>query len=675
MAITIRRRVLLLGLLVASLAMAIASRLFYLQVMRSEGLRERAEEQHRSRVTVPAMRGAIVDRNGVVLALSTEARSLYAHPGRIEDPARAATLLAPVLGQRRSEILAELRSDKPFVYLARFLDPHVAERTSALDLPFGGSEPFGFENEPRRVYPREEIAVHVVGFATIDGDGVEGIERVLDEELKGDPRVYVLVKDGRARGSRQLISEGRKKASDVVLSVDVVLQHIVERELDRVMRETRAAAVSAVLLDPSTGEVLALANRPTANANRFGRARPEARRNRAVVDRFEPGSTFKIVPLAAALETGKIRPDRPIFCENGLYRNGGRLIHDVKPHGLLTPAEILTLSSNIGMVKITSTLTRQELSDMIARFGFGERTGIELPGESGGLVRPPCEWSKFSQASLSFGQEIGVTAVQLVSAFAAVANDGVLVPPRIVLGTRDRQGRLERRPAPPSRRVIRPETARALASMLETVVEQGTGRRAAVAGYRVAGKSGTAQKPLADGSGYSKTDYVASFAGFAPVDEARLALLVVVDSPHGGGYYGGEVAAPAFAHILTEALRHLRVPADQPVAPKGQTRPGELLASATAGSTPLWPERAEAQVVEMGTGLVPDVRGLDLRRAVARLAALGCGPRVEGSGVVLAQYPDPGSPIEPGVACAIELGSAPAQPASPHDPSSRRGAI
>ena len=666
-----RFRVLLLGLGVACAVLLIGMRLYDLQVVRSERLRQRAADQHKSRVVVPALRGAIVDRNGLVLALSAETRSLYAHPARVADPARTAALLAPLLGQRRTSLLGELRSDRPFVYLARFLEPDVAEGVERLGLPLGGAEALGFENEPRRIYPRDQLAVHVVGFATIDGDGVEGIERVLDDKLKGDPRVYIVVKDARSRPSRQLVSEGRQKASDVVLSLDLVLQHLVERELDRAMRETRATAASAILLDPATGEVLALANRPAPDANQFGRASADARRNRAVVDRYEPGSTFKVVPLAAALEAGKIHPDRAIDCENGVWRTAGRVIHDVKPHGLLKPAEILTQSSNIGMVKLTTALTRSELADAIARFGFGERTGIELPGENAGLVRKTYEWSGFSQASLAFGQEIAVTAIQIAAAYGALANDGVLVPPRVILGTRAASGVLERLPAPEGRRVIRAETAHKVARMLQTVVFEGTGRRAAVPGYSVAGKSGTAQKTLAGGRGYSTTDYVASFAGFAPVDAPRLVLLVVIDSPHGDEYYGGEVAAPVFSRIMLDALRYLRVPADVPIEkPEEKDEAQQLLTSsrprpaAHAAPAPL-PDPAAA----LGKGLVPDVRGLDLRRAASVLASGGCGLRVEGSGVVIAQEPAPGAPFERGAVCSLVLG----QPDEPAAKPSRRG--
>jgi len=552
--------------MIGCVSLAISWRLYELQVLRSDSLRERADDQHQSRLVVPATRGAIVDRHGRLLALSQETRSLYAHPRRVKDPARAAELLAPVLGKRRGELRRLLDSDRTFVYLERFLDPEVADRVAELDLQLEGDGPFGFEAEPHRVYPLEALAVHVVGFATIDGEGVEGIEREFDEALKGDPKIYLLLRDGHADGTRQLISEPRKKPSDVVLSIDVVLQHIVERELDRAVREHRPRGASAVLLDPASGEILALANRPTADANRYGDARPAARRNRAVTDRFEPGSTFKVVTMAAAFELGKVRTNQRIFCEQGVYNTGSRIIRDISPQGSLTPGQILMKSSNIGMTKIVLGMTPHELHDAITDFGFGNVTGIELPGESGGFLRPVEEWSGYSQASLAFGQEIAVTAVQMATAIATIANDGMLVPPRIVLGTRDPDGKLHRTPSRPARRVIRTETAGVITTMMEDVVKLGRSHPASVAGYRVAGKTGTAQKFI-EGDGYSDTDYVPSFGGFAPVSDPRLVLLVVIDTPRGKEYLGGKIAAPVFGRIMTEALRHLRVPSEDPSAP------------------------------------------------------------------------------------------------------------
>lgn len=547
-------------------ALSIGWRLYEIQILRCDSLRQRAHDQHQDRMVVPATRGAIVDREGRLLALSQETRSLYAHPRKVNEPARAAELLAPILGKRRDELRRELESDKPFVYLRRFLEPDVAKQVEALNLQDENEGAFGFDAEPRRVYPLEQLAAHVVGFATIDGEGVEGIELQYDEALKGDPRVYLLLRDGHADGTRQLISEPRKKPSDVVLSIDVVLQHIVERELDRAVREHRPKGASAVLLDPATGEVLALANRPTVDANRFGNAPTAAQRNRAVTDRYEPGSTFKTVTMAAAFELGKVRTDQRIFCERGVYNTGTRTIRDISAQGSLTPGQILMKSSNIGMTKIVLAMTPRELHDSITRFGFGSLTGIELPGESGGFLRPVEKWSGYSQASLAFGQEISVTSIQMASAVAAIANGGVLVPPRVVLGTRDPAGELHRTASPPARRVIRADTARIITQMMENVVKLGRDHPASVTGYRVAGKTGTAQKFI-EGVGYSDTEYVPSFGGFAPVSDPRLVLFVVIDTPRGKEYLGGKVAAPVFGRIMTEALRYLRVPSEDPSAP------------------------------------------------------------------------------------------------------------
>jgi cell division protein FtsI/penicillin-binding protein 2 len=312
--------------------------------------------------------------------------------------------------------------------------------------------------------------------------------------------------------------------------------------------------------------VLALANRPAADPNRYGDGPGESRVNRAVVHFYEPGSTFKIVPMAAALDHGKLDRREPLFCEMGSYSLGSRVIHDVSPHAMLTPGEILQKSSNIGIVKVGRTMTREELHESIVRFGFGSRTGIELPGESPGRVPAVASWSSYTRDSLVFGQEIGVTAIQAAAALAAIANDGRLVAPRVVLATRDVDGRTRYRPAPAAQTVIGPETARALREMMHAVVTDGTGSRARVEGYRVAGKSGTAQKAVPEG-GYSETDFVASFGGFAPADDPRVVCLVVIDSPEGEQHQGGQVAAPVFARIMAHALPHLRVAQDDPAVP------------------------------------------------------------------------------------------------------------
>jgi len=657
MAWTSRPRIALLIAFVAAVSVTIGARLLQIQVGRSEHFRARAEDQYRSRVVVPATRGAILDRHGDPLAVSMEALSLYVHPRRVEDPERAAAALAPVLDMPRREILARLRSGKPFVYLKRLLEPGDVKRVRALALPIGDDRPFGFERESKRVYPRGRLGAHVVGYSTIDGEGVEGIERRFDDQLRGDPTVFLVLQDARNGRLRERVGEPRRQPRDVVLTIDLALQHIVERELDRAMRDTNADAASAVVLDPSTGEVLALANHPAPDPNVFGRATEAERPNRAVSAIYEPGSTFKIVPMAAALDRERVRPGQPIWCENGAWATAGRVIHDVKPHGTLTPLEILEKSSNIGMVKIVQTLSARELWDSMVGFGFGSRTGVELPGESRGILRDPSRWSGFSQASLAFGQEIGVTAMQMAAAMSAVANAGTLVPPHVVRGTLGPAGSLIPLDHEPARRVIRPTTAREIGRMLETVVRSGTGARATVEGYRVAGKSGTAQRSR--GQGYAQGEYVASFGGFAPASAPRLVVLVVIEFPRGAQHQGGQVAAPVFSRILAEALRYLRVPADDPT-PLGADEDETLAATHVASF-----EAKRHPRVATAAGTVPDVRGAGLREAIVAIARRGCRPVVIGTGHVVSQEPAPGTALVSGSVCTLQLSEGPFAPAEP----------
>ncbi|HKQ62738.1 MAG TPA: penicillin-binding transpeptidase domain-containing protein [Candidatus Polarisedimenticolaceae bacterium] len=631
---------------VLGMAAVILGRLYDLQVRRHEGLRARARSQHQRQIEVPATRGAILDREGRELAVSVRTASLYAHPWKLEQAERTAALLAPVLRVSSRELLERLHSDKPFVWLQRFLDAEQLATLRRLELPLGDDQALGLLPESRRSYPRGKLGVHVVGFANTDGVGVEGIELRYDEELRGEPTVYLVQQDARHGRLRELVRAPEREPRSVVLTLDLVLQHIVERELDRAMADHRPRSATAILLDPTTGELLALANRPSADPNAYGRSLPAERLNRALVNLYEPGSTFKIVPMAAALETGSVRPGQRIWCSNGTLVLGSRLIHDVTSHGELTLTEILEKSSNIGMVKVAQTLSPAVLHAYIERFGFGSRTGVELPGEAPGQLAPLSRWSSFTPASLAFGQEIGVTALQMATALAVIAHDGVLVPPRIVLGLQGADGRLERCPPPAPWRVLSAAVARTLAEMLATVVDSGTGSRAAVPGYRVAGKSGTAQKAVT-GRGYSADDYIASFGGFGPVRAPRLVGLVVLDSPAGPLHRGGQVAAPVLGRILTAALRHLRVPPDEDLQAK------TIAAEPAAAAEPPTPEHAAA--VAIPAGAVPDVEGLSLRKAVAQLAARGYRAHATGGGFVREQRPAAGTPLAAGEICYLEL--------------------
>ncbi len=557
---SVRRRVTLLLAAVLVSAGAIGARLVYVQIHCCDRLRARANLQHWREIEVPAVRGTVFDREGRELALSLKTESLFAHPRRVPDPERAATLLAPVIGLPQQEILERLRSDKNFVYIHRFLDPAQAAAVRGLGLPVGNSEPFGFLPSSKRYYPRGRLAVHVLGFANIDGQGVEGIEKQFDDELRGEPAHYLILQDGLKGEVRQkTVHAASRQPHDVVLTLDAVLQHVLERELEAVMDSSQARSVSGVLLDPATGELLALANRPAADPNHYGRSTADSKINRAVVHQYEPGSTFKIVSMAAALEHRKVRPEQWIDCEQGSYTYRGRSIVDVGRHRSLSARQVLEHSSNVGMVKIVTRLEPRELHDTIVRFGFGNRTGVELPGERRGNVRSVEAWSGQTLPSLAFGYEIEATVLQMSSALALIANEGVRAPLHVVLGLRDAQGRLQRFERPPATRVLDRLTALELTSMMEGVVMRGTGAAAQVSGYRIAGKTGTTHK-LVDGR-YSSTHYVASFGGFAPASAPRIVGLIVVDTPQ-GAHYGGQVAAPVFKRVMEDALRHLRAPWD-----------------------------------------------------------------------------------------------------------------
>jgi cell division protein FtsI (penicillin-binding protein 3) len=416
------------------------------------------------------------------------------------------------------------------------------------------------------------------------------------------------------------------------------------------MRRTGAKAAMSVILDPRSGEVLAMANRPTIDRSTRSkrRVRGDARANRAVEHYFEPGSTFKIVPMALAIENGTVDLGERIYCHDGepFPAGNGRFINDVGKNGMLTPALIMAKSSNIGMTKIIRRLDAETVRAGILRFGFGQRTGIKLPAESPGILRDLNKWSSFTHDSVSFGQEIGVTALQMASAMATIANDGVRVEPRIGLGTQDAEGRVTRFESGPSHRVVSAQTAQAVRSMLEGVVEKGSGVAARLPGYRVAGKSGTAQKKDEAGKFYAESDFIASFAGFAPASDPRLVVLVTLDSPRGKQWQGGEIAAPVFGRILAEALQYLRVPKDS-------EPPFSVDAPSIAEKTPVVQPKPTVQT----PGRVPDVREQTLREAIATLSAHGYRVRVDGSGTIVSQSPAPGTALAPGGVCDLRAGS------------------
>jgi cell division protein FtsI/penicillin-binding protein 2 len=636
---SIRTRVVIVAAAIGLASLAVVARLAELQIVDSEALRAQARRQHRQVIEIGGRRGSIVDREGRELAVSITTQSLYAHPPRLKkDAERAAGLLAPYLARPESELRALLLSDEPFVWLKRRLDPATSRAISKLDpkLIYKGG-PIDFQEEPKRFYPQGALGVHVVGFADLDQKGLEGIERTFDDALQGDSTKFLAARDARGTMLLQPLRPPAKRSHDVVLTIDLVLQHIVERELDRAVEETGAKAASAILLDPKSGQILALANRPTIDPRAYGKAAVEARRNRAVQDAFEPGSTFKIVSASAAIERGAVTPEQRFNCAS--YTVAGKSYNDVHRYGVLSVREILEHSSNVGMVQVGRTIPKESLRETIVRFGFGRKTGVELPAERNGNITSLARMSATSPAAMSIGYEIEVTPLQLAQAFEVLANDGMLAPAHIVLGTRDEDGHFVAQDAPESRRAISARTAATMTSMLEGVVLEGTGEKARVPGYHIAGKTGTAKKVVPGSGVYTEHEYYSSFGGFGPLRDPALVGFVVLDTPRGDVYYGGLVAAPVFSRIMADALAYQRVPPDDdPWAARRdelKARAEKEAAKTKSKGRPKddeTPEPDAPTLLVTSPGQVPDLRGKAAREAVGDLVARGYRARIEGTG-------------------------------------------
>jgi cell division protein FtsI (penicillin-binding protein 3) len=642
----LRIRVLVLAALLAVAFGGVAARLAHLQIVRHGELAALAERQYSRTVVLHPKRGPIVDRHGVPLAVSGPAASLFVQPRYVGDPVRVAARLAPILQMPAAEIHPTLVSSRSFTWLRRRLPPALAERVQALREPG-----LGLVDEPLRLYPNRELAAHVVGFEGVDG-GLEGIERAWERALAGAPGRAIV---GRDALGREVASQVELKppvpGHGVMLTIDANIQHVAERELDAAWRRTRAMAGMVVVLDPRTGDVLAVAIRPTFNPNAFlDVPSRDVWRNRAITDPFEPGSTFKVVLAAAALEEGIVRPEDRIYAENGSITIARTTIHDWKKYGWLTFAEVLQNSSNVGSIKVGLALGPSRYHRYLTGFGFGQATGVGLPGESRGLLREPARWSALSLPTMSIGQEISVTALQLAAAVGAVANGGTLMRPRLVRSVFDDHGREIRTIAPLAvRQVVSPRTARELTRLLVQVVDGGTGRKATIPGYEVAGKTGTAQKSDPTTRRYSHAPGVLSFVGFAPADAPRFVMLVLLDEPK-TDRWGSEAAAPIFAAIGGEILRYLGVPP--------RDTPPVQIVTGPDDATPSLPVRlvsTASELGEEGTPRVPDLRDQPLRQALATLAPLRVRVEVRGRGVVVRQTPAPGAALPAGTPVRLVL--------------------
>ena len=534
----------------------VAGKLFFLQIQQRDRLSERATKQYERRLPIVSRRGTIYDRGGRELAVSLRVASVFAQPAAIENPEGTAKALAPILGQPATHLLSLLTSDKLFVWLERQVEPAQAEAINELNLKGIGLYP-----ESRRYYPRQELAAHVLGMVGLDDRGLEGLEHQYDDLLGGQPEYITAQQDALGRIIFRHEEEGgRPLIFDLTLTIDEVLQYTAERELQRAVERSQAKTGTAIVMDPWTGEILALANQPTFDPNNYKRGGSFAKRNRAVTDYFEPGSVFKVILAAGALEEGVVRPSDRFHGENGAIEVGGVTIRDHEKYGWLTVQEILAHSSNVGAIKIGQKLGKSLYYHYISGFGFGSLTGLDLPGETPGFIRRPKGWSGLSLSVLSLGQEISVTPVQIATAFSAVANGGILVRPHIVRDLRAQDGSVARHVEPVMiRRVISQQTAQSLLTILRSAVEEGTGKEAALEQYSVAGKTGTAQKVDPVTGRYSHQRVVASFVGAVPAESPRLVILVTIDEPE-ILRWGGSVAAPTFREIARDALQYLRVP-------------------------------------------------------------------------------------------------------------------
>jgi cell division protein FtsI (penicillin-binding protein 3) len=527
-------------------------RAVWLQGVRAASLSRMAAKQHRQTVTVPAERGTIFDRTGVQLALGEHATTVYADPLQIRDPTAVAPVVARILRLDPKDVYEKL-SDRThgFVYVQRKADTARAARLAKRELTG-----IGFYPEERRFYPQGSIAAQVLGYAGVDNRGLAGLELTLDKPLAGRPGRETLVRDPFGHVLDAVTSTTAVDGSDVYLTIDHAIQAQAESVLRDTVRKWHAKDATAVVLDPQTGAVLAMAVAPTYDANNFAGVAKDVQRNLAVTDTYEPGSTFKLVTVSAALSTGIVTPRTPFTLPYEI-QVADRRIHDAEPRGTetMTVAQILSRSSNVGAITLARLLGKDRLASWIARFGFGRYTGIDYPGESRGIVLPASKWSGSTIGNVPIGQGIAVTPIQLASAYAAIANGGVWRQPHLI----DHIGGVYATPKR-RRRVVRHWVAQQVTSMLQNVVLDGTGTLAQIPGYHVAGKTGTAAKPDSDG-GYSDSRYVASFVGYVPASRPRLVVLVAVDEPK-GAIWGGAVAAPAFRQIAEPTLQYLEVPPD-----------------------------------------------------------------------------------------------------------------
>lgn len=687
---------------------AICARLVWLQLFQYREFTNRAAHQQQRTIEVSPVRGNIYDRRGNELAMTISVDSVFAVPSEVSEIHGTAAMLARILKSDPADLENRMRASRAFAWVARKIDNDTSARIRSLNL-----KGIYFQKEAKRFYPKNELAAQVLGYVGLDDQGLGGVEREYDGQLKGKPGAMLISMDARRRWFGR-VEKNPDPGENVVLTIDEKIQYIAERELDQAMKDSQAEAGTVIVQNPHTGEVLALANRPTFNPSAMTSTGVKAFKNRAVSDIYEPGSTFKLVTLAAALEEKLTTTDEVIDCQMGSITIGRTRIHDHNPYGDLTVAQILEKSSDVGAIKIAFRLGEERFDRYIRAFGFGSQTGIELPGETRGMTKPVSRWSKISIGAISMGQEIGVSPVQLISMASTIANDGVYVPPRIIAGTtppRSTPQYIAFHPAQ-GKRVLSPMTAALMKQMMEGVVLRGTGKKAILNGYSSAGKTGTAQKVDPVTGAYSHRRHVASFTGFAPINNPAVSVLVILDAPV-GPQDGGMVAAPVFSRITQQVLSYLNVPHDTdfqdqrrlmlraqaksdemmegasdrvlaadetvaastpppeatqredhvvPVAYKPNTAPANSAPANAAPTppampfTPPTPTRGTVVLDVAGGVVVPNFIGKSLRAALEEAQKEGIELEVSGSGRAQSQSPPPGAKVPHGGHVAVQFG-------------------
>ena len=700
------RRLYILAGLLCLWILAIGFRLVRLQVVKYGFFVQLAHRQQNRTIPVEPRRGNIFDRYGHPLAMSIDVDSVFAVPSEVHDPQTTAAILGKVLNLDPQMIVSRIESSKNFAYIARKIDAETSDRIRELNL-----RGIYFRKEPKRFYPDRELAAQVLGYVGMDDQGLGGLERMFDDDLRGIPGKEIISVDARRKWFGR-VDKPPDPGQNLVLTIDQTIQYIAERELERGMEDTKAIGGTVIVQNPRTGEILALANRPTFNPNVFNDVPQASLKNHAVSDVYEPGSVFKIVTYSAAIDQHVVTPDDKVDCQHGSIDVFGMKIHDHESLGVVTIAEALAHSSDVAAIKVGMRLGDERLYHYLREYGFGAQTGVELPGETRGLTKPVNRWSKVSIGAISMGQEIGVSPIQVISMISTIANDGVYTPPRIVAGELPPDGTPKPVVFHPAQqhRVVTPMTAAQMKKMMEGVVLFGTARRAILNGYTAAGKTGTAQKVDSAAGAYSKTKYVASFIGFSPVNNPAVTIAVILDSPI-GLHQGGQVSAPVFKRIAEQVLEYMHVPHDADV--KRQTmvasakdedandEPSDRLGaglqmteadgtsnqkppesqlptvaglsktdapetSALPSQSPAEPETAQAiaprptpsqqaatanrtAVLDVDSGIVvPSFLGKPLRMAVETAQQSGLEINAVGSGIAREQWPSPGSHLTSG---------------------------